>query len=102
MVAYFIFIVKVSYLMCQTLLYTPLCMDFRERHFKKKKKREREKQDQRKWASSPLGGEPPGFSRVGAGALDLRRGPQGPALVFYYSFISYFWPRHTACRFLIA
>ena len=26
-------------------------------------------------------GEPPGFSRVEAGALDLRRGPQGPALV---------------------
>ena len=26
-------------------------------------------------------GEPPGFSRVGAGALDLRWGPQGPALV---------------------
>ena len=26
-------------------------------------------------------GEPPGFSRVAAGALDLRRGPQGPALV---------------------
>ena len=25
--------------------------------------------------------EPPGFSRVAAGALDLRRGPQGPALV---------------------
>ena len=25
-------------------------------------------------------GEPPGFSRVVAGALDLRRGPQGPAL----------------------
>ena len=23
-------------------------------------------------------GEPPGFSRVAAGALDLRRGPQGP------------------------
>ena len=36
---------------------------------------------QRKWASSLLGGEPPGFSRVAAGALDLRRGPQGPALV---------------------
>ena len=41
-------------------------------------------------ASSPLSGngphlawrgEPPGFSRVVAGALDLRRGPQGPALV---------------------
>ena len=26
-------------------------------------------------------GEPPGFSRVAAGALDLRRGPQGPALL---------------------
>ena len=26
-------------------------------------------------------GEPPGFSRVAAGALDLRWGPQGPALV---------------------
>ena len=26
-------------------------------------------------------GEPPGFSRVAAGALDLRPGPQGPALV---------------------
>ena len=26
-------------------------------------------------------GEPPGFSRVSTGALDLRRGPQGPALV---------------------
>ena len=26
-------------------------------------------------------GEPPGFSRVAAGALDLRREPQGPALV---------------------
>ena len=36
---------------------------------------------QRKWASSRLEGEPPGFSRVAAGALNLRRGPQGPALV---------------------
>ena len=36
---------------------------------------------QRKWASSRLEEEPPGFSRVGAGALDLRRGPQAPALV---------------------
>ena len=27
--------------------------------------------------------KPPGFSRVLAGALDLRRGPQGPALVAY-------------------
>ena len=26
-------------------------------------------------------GERPGFSLVAAGALDLRRGPQGPALV---------------------
>ena len=26
-------------------------------------------------------GEPPGFSRVATGALDLRRGPQGPVLV---------------------
>ena len=26
-------------------------------------------------------GEPPGFSRLAAGALDLRRGHQGPALV---------------------
>ena len=25
--------------------------------------------------------EPPGFSRVAAGALDLQQGPQGPALV---------------------
>ena len=36
---------------------------------------------QRKWASSRLEGRPPGFSRVVAGALDLRRGPQGPAPV---------------------
>ena len=36
---------------------------------------------QRKWASSRWRGEPPGFSRVAAGALHLRRGPQGPALV---------------------
>ena len=35
----------------------------------------------RKWASSRLEGKPPGFSRVAAGALDLRRGPEGPALV---------------------
>ena len=35
---------------------------------------------QRKWASSGLKGKPPGFSRVAAGALDLRRGPQGPAI----------------------
>ena len=26
-------------------------------------------------------GEPPGFSQVAAGTLDLRRGPQGPVLV---------------------
>ena len=26
-------------------------------------------------------GEPPGFSRVAAGALDLQRGPLGPSLV---------------------
>ena len=36
---------------------------------------------QQKWASSHLRGEPPGFSRVAAGVLNLRRGPQGPALV---------------------
>ena len=36
---------------------------------------------QHEWASSRLEGEPPGFSRVAAGALDLRRGPQGPAVV---------------------
>ena len=36
---------------------------------------------QRKWASSRLEGRTPGFSRVAAGALDLRRGPQEPALV---------------------
>ena len=36
---------------------------------------------QRKWASSRLRGEPPGFYRVAAGALDFRRGPQGPGLV---------------------
>ena len=36
---------------------------------------------QRKWASSRWRGEPPGFSRVAAGALDLRRGPQGPAMM---------------------
>ena len=35
----------------------------------------------RKWASSRLEGEPPGFSRVAAGALGLRQGHQGPALV---------------------
>ena len=36
---------------------------------------------QRKWASSRMRAEPPGFSRVAAGALDLQRGPQGPGLV---------------------
>ena len=36
---------------------------------------------QRKWALSRLEGEPPGFFRVGAGALDLRRGPKGHDLV---------------------
>ena len=36
---------------------------------------------QRKWASSRWRGEPPGFSRVAAGALNLRQGPQGAALV---------------------
>ena len=36
---------------------------------------------QHKWASSRLEGEPPGFPRVVAGPLDLRPGPQGPALV---------------------
>ena len=36
---------------------------------------------QRKRASSRLRGETPGFSLVAAGALDLRRGPQGPALL---------------------
>ena len=33
-----------------------------------------------KWASSTWKGVPPGFSRVVAEALDLRRGPQRPAL----------------------
>ena len=36
---------------------------------------------QPKWAHLAWRGEPPGFSRVAAGALDLRLGPQGPALV---------------------
>ena len=36
---------------------------------------------QRKWALSRLEGEPPGFFRVAAGALDLRREPQGHDLV---------------------
>ena len=36
---------------------------------------------QRKWASLAWREEPPGFSRVAAGALDLRRGPLRPALV---------------------
>ena len=34
-----------------------------------------------KWASSRLEGRSYWISRVAAGALDLRRGPQGPALV---------------------
>ena len=36
---------------------------------------------QRKWASSRLEGRTSWIFRVAAGALDLRRGPQGPALV---------------------
>ena len=36
---------------------------------------------QLKWASSLLEGKPPKFSRVVAGARDLRWGPQGTALV---------------------
>ena len=36
---------------------------------------------ERKWASSSLEGRTSWISRVEAGALDLRRGPQGPALV---------------------
>ena len=36
---------------------------------------------QRKWALLACRGEPPGFTRVAAGALGLRQGPQGPALV---------------------
>ena len=36
---------------------------------------------QQKWAAYRLEGESPGFSLVAAGALDLRRGPQGSALV---------------------
>ena len=36
---------------------------------------------QHKWASYRLEGESPGFSRVAAGALDLRRGTQGHALL---------------------
>ena len=39
------------------------------------------KTPQRNEPHLPWRGEPPGFSRVAAGALDLRRGPQGPALV---------------------
>ena len=35
---------------------------------------------QRKWPHLAWRGEPPVFSRVGTGALDLRRGLQGPAL----------------------
>ena len=33
------------------------------------------------WPHLAWRGEPSGFSRVAAGALDLRRGPQGPGLV---------------------
>ena len=36
---------------------------------------------QRKWAHLAWKGERPGYSRVAAGALDLRRGHQKPALV---------------------
>ena len=36
---------------------------------------------QRKGPHLAWRGEPPGFSRVAAGALDLRRGHQDPALV---------------------
>ena len=36
---------------------------------------------QHKWASYRLEGESSGFSQVAAGALDLRRGTQGPALL---------------------
>ena len=36
---------------------------------------------QRTWPHLAWLGEPPVFSRVGTGALDLRRGLQGPALV---------------------
>ena len=36
---------------------------------------------QHKWASYRLEGESPGFSQVAAGALDLRRGTQGPDLL---------------------
>ena len=36
---------------------------------------------QHEWAHLAWRREPPAFSRVGAGALDLRRGPQEPALV---------------------
>ena len=36
---------------------------------------------QRKGPHLAWKGEPPGFSRVGAGALDLQRGHQDPALV---------------------
>ena len=39
------------------------------------------KTPQRKWASSRLEGRTSGFSQVSAGALDLRQGPQGPAMV---------------------
>ena len=47
---------------------------------------------QRKWALSRLEGEPPGFSRVAAGALNLRWGPQEPALV-----VSGKASRHASC-----
>ena len=36
---------------------------------------------QLEWPHLAWRGEPPGFSRVEAGALDLRRGPQGPGVV---------------------
>ena len=36
---------------------------------------------QHEWAHLAWRRELPGFSRVAAGALDFRRGPQGPALV---------------------
>ena len=36
---------------------------------------------ERNWASFVWRGEPPGFSRLEASALDLRWGPQGAALV---------------------
>ena len=36
---------------------------------------------QRKWASTRLEGRTSWILRVAAGAFDVRRGPQGPALV---------------------